>query len=209
MYYNNTYIGYQHVAGGPIIPFYIDQVYWDGEDPADNPDNRNDFGELYDSFYEGEEYNDYSEYSYNHLQFSGHTLNNPGGSTTRRTLTGFYNPQIIFENPRLGWIDSDEVGLERLWASYVVGRSVKKGINGSRVNFQLTHCRLFNIFKDYHKPNSERNFNQREDGYIQYRYNTIVAKRVDDEITLDPLANYLKRELEELYPLCQIVIQDL
>jgi len=73
----------------------------------------------------------------------------------------------------------------------------------------MTNYRLFKIFEEFSKPNSERNFYLREDNYIQYRYNTVVARKEDDVIYLDPLANYLKRELEELYPLCQIVMQDL
>jgi hypothetical protein len=209
MYYNNTYIGYQATPDGPIVPFYVDQVFWEGDDPADEEANRNEYGELDEDFYEGEDYNDYSEDSYNNLMFSGHTIDNEEGDTTRRNVQGYYDPRLVFENPRLGWIKSDIGTDEKVWASYVVGRSVKKGINGSRVNFQLISSRLFYIFADYSNPNSVRNFYQRQDGYIHYRYNTIVARKVEDEIFLDPLANYLKRELEELYPLCQIMIQNL
>jgi hypothetical protein len=209
MYYNNTYIGYQAIPDGPILPFYIDQVYWEGDDPADDEENRNEYGELTEDFYDGEEYNDYSERAYEHLMFNGHTIDDAIGHTTRYNIIGYHNPSLVFENPRLGWIESTLPSTEKIWASYVVGRSVKKGVNGSRVNFQLTSCRLWNAFNDFNKPNSERNFYRRDDGYILYRYNTVVARMVDTEISLDPLANYLKRELEELYPLCQIVIQSL
>ena len=206
MYYSGTYIGYRETPESPLLPFYIEEVFWGGDSPSSSEEYEG--GDWYDS----EEYNDYSEEAYDFLVFQGNLILSDSGRGRDLAITGKNDPRLEFKNPLLGFVQTRSGYDSKTWLTYRVSRSVKKGLAYNRISSDLSNFIAWNIFADFDKDRIERDYwFDKAHNFIKYRHNTVVAIKDADveKIYLDPLAQHLKSDLEELFPTCQILIEEL
>lgn len=211
MYYANTYIGYRAAPDGPVIPFYVENVEWSGDGPPWDDEDEPDY-EARDGWYDSEEYNDYSKYAYDNITFYGYLVTNIFGNTENFSITGFHSPELEFRNPLLGFVKTSHSNRDKIWMTYQVNRSVKKGLSNNRVTVGLNGTVAWQAFEQFDSDRTVRDFFFEEStGFIKYRHNVVIATKDPDIdlIYLDPLAEHLKGDLEELYPRCQIQIEEL
>jgi hypothetical protein len=214
MYYSNTYIGYQEVPGGPILPFYIDNVEWGGEGPPweGSDDFDGDDYQARDDWFSSDEYNDYTRYAYDNLVFMGSLVINQQGTTRHLEVTGFHNPHLEFRNPLLGFVQTHTSSTNKTWITYLVNRSVKKGLANNRISVSLSSQIAWQAYEKFESDRTERDYHlEVSTGFIKYRHNVVIATKDQDVniIYLDPLASHLQADLQGLFPTCQITIEEL
>jgi hypothetical protein len=208
MYYSSSYIGYRDAPGETILPFYIEAVNFRDDDEIVN-EFRDYQGDLSDSYYDSEYYNDYSEMAYPDLIFSG-IVYNYDGTNTYRTVAGYRSENLVFDNPLSCFVRYSQEGRSKTWFTYRTNRSVKKGVANNRISVGLgSPHTMLDIFKSFSMTQLERDYWVSEDGFICYRHNVIVGKIEGDQVTLDPEATHLTEDIEELFPQCQITVAEI